>query len=312
MSSGGLPEPLLRLALVNFMIDRVSGEIAQLFEDAGIPCLLVKGPVIAEWLYPDATRAYGDSDFLVPRADWDRAVAILTERGFSDQMSLLGHPRMESFASTGFVRDHENVDLHCTLPGLDIAPEGVWAPMWEAHDLLEVGGRPIAVPGRPGVLMHLALHAAHHHDAAKPMEDLRRGLDIASVAEWQRAAELASRLDGLPAFSSGLRRLPQGDAVATALGLREVGSVRNDLRLSGIPLAEALHQLLGPGLTWRQRASQLLSELFPKPSFMRWSTPVARRGTAGLVASYPLRWAWLALHLPRGVQELARARRRRA
>lgn len=311
MPPGGLPEPVLRRAVLNLVIDAVSGEVAALFDGAGIRCMLVKGPVIAEWLYQDGTRTYGDSDFLVPRSDWDRAVALLTERGFQDEMSLMGHPRMESFASTGFARGRDNVDLHCTLPGLEIAPEGVWAPIWEGHEVMDVGGRPIAVPGCAAVLMHLALHAAHHHNAAKPMEDLRRGLDVAGVDEWRRAAELASRLDGLPAFSSGLRRLPEGEKMASTLGLQSVGSIRSDLRLSGVPLAEALHELLAPGVTWRQRGSQLLSECFPKASFMRWSTPLARRGTAGLVASYPLRWAWLARHLPRGAFEVARARSRR-
>jgi Uncharacterised nucleotidyltransferase len=298
------------VAVRNLLVDRVTSEVVGWFAEAGIDCMLVKGPVIAELLYAEP-RPYGDSDILVRRSDWHPAISILLSHGFHDALAPMAHPRMESFASTAFVRGSDNVDLHCTLAGLDATPEEVWEALSQSADRQEVGGRVVAVPGRPAVLMHLALHAVHHHANEKPLEDLRRGIADGGVADWRLAARLADRLGGASAFASGLRRLPEGETLAATLGVERFGSLHFELRTAGVPTAEGLHELFVPGLTLAQRVAMVLAELFPKPSFMRWWTPLARRGDRGLIASYPLRWAWLAINVPRGALELQRARRRR-
>lgn len=269
----------------------------------------MKGPVIAEWLYAGAARLYGDSDLLVAPGDWDRAVAALEAQGFRDALSPMAHPRMESIASTAFVRGNDTVDLHCTLAGLDGPPEEVWKGFSQDCRTQTVGGRTVRVPARPATLMHVALHASHHGDAEKVVEDLRRALRHGSREEWVQAADLARRLDGLPAFASGLRRLARGAALAHELGVYSESSVRLDLRAAGVPTAEGLHELFASGLSLRTRLSMVLRELFPTADFMRWHTPLARRGTPGLVASYPVRWWWLTTQVPRGLAALLAARR---
>src|ERR1700733_12035032 len=118
MPTDGLAPPIVELAVRNLLVDLVTAEVADLFDAAGIDCILLKGPVIADWLYPDAIRGYGDSDLLVAPLDWERAVALLTNHGFTDYLAPLAHPRMESLAGTAFVRGPDNVDLHCTIAGL--------------------------------------------------------------------------------------------------------------------------------------------------------------------------------------------------
>jgi putative nucleotidyltransferase-like protein len=307
----GLSGQSLNVAVRSLLVDRLTAEIATLFADAGIACMLVKGPVIGGWLYEDGLRSYNDSDLLVPWSRWDAASEVLTTHGFHDYLSAVAHPSIGSAASKGFVRGLDNLDLHCTLDGLDAPPQAVWDAFWSTARRQQVGGRSVAVPAKGAVLMHLALHAAHHHDEPKPVEDLRRGILHATTDEWREAAALAHRLEGLAAFATGLRRLPEGEQLASELGVGDAGSVHFDLRSSGVPTAEGLHELLEPGLTFGQRASRAASELFPKPSFMRWWTPLARRGALGLIASYPVRWGWLAMKLPAGFIELGRARRRR-
>ncbi len=301
----------METALRNLLVDQVSVEVCGLFAAAGIDCMLIKGPVIADWLYPDVVRRYGDSDLLVSPANWERAKAVLVANGFRDALGPMGHPRMESLAGTAFERIHETVDLHCTISGLEASPAEVWAALWAGAEQHEVARRSIAVPSRPATLMHLALHAAHHPGMAQPMEDLRRGLTSAEFEDWRQAAELAARLGGLPAFATGLRYLPAGQQLARVLELDGVGSVRFDLRAARVPIAEGLNDLLNPGLSWRQRLSMLSAELVPKPSFMRWWTPVASRGTPGLAVAYLQRWLWLAVKLPGGIAVLLRARRQR-
>jgi hypothetical protein len=301
----------VQLAVRNLLVDRLTAEVVGRFEADGIESILVKGPVIGDWLYDDAARSYGDTDLLVSPTDWHRAAGVLASQGFSDYLGPMAHPRMESFASTAFVRGSGNIDMHCTLSGLNAPPESVWEAFRTGSKRQLVGGRMVTVPAHRAVLMHIALHAAAHPENPKPQEDLRRALERADDAEWRQAAELAAELDGLAAFSTGLRTLEPGAELARRLGVADVSSIKLDLRAAQIPTTEALYELTRPGLTTSQRVQLVLSELFPRPSFMRWWTPVAKRGPIGLAASYPLRWGWLAVKVPRGVIELRRVLRNR-
>ena len=291
-------------------VDRVSAEITERLEAEDIEVLLVKGPVIGAWLYPGEVRPYGDSDLVVRQCDWARAVALLQSLGFRDFLGPLEHPRMESHAGTGFLRGGDNVDLHSTLPGLDADPERVWSALFDSSEGMDIGGRRIRVPARPAILLHVALHAVHHVDG-KPIADLHRALAIATDDEWRAAASLANGLNGLPAFASGLRLAPDGERLVTRLGLGHAGSVHFDLRTAQVPLAEGLDKLLAADVTLRERATIIARELVPNPEFMRWWSPLARRGRRGLVASYPWRWAWLLAKAPAAFTTRRRIRRAR-
>jgi hypothetical protein len=299
------------VAARNLLIDQSTADIGARLEEAGIDCILVKGPVIAEWLYRDDVRLYGDSDLIVRESDWRGAVAILTELGYREAPGTLEHPRMTDTAARSFVRGLAYVDLHRTIEGLDAPPGVVWEALRAGAESQEVGGREMVVPGRAARLMHLALHAAHHGGEAKSCEDLRRGVLAEDEEAWREAAALAARLGGSAAFGSGLRNVPESAALARRLGVADAGSVLFDLRAARVPTAEGLHELLSPGHTAAERLSIIRAELFPQPSFMRWWTPLARRGSAGLVASYPMRWGWLALRVPGGLVTLRRAQHRR-
>lgn len=298
----------LHQAMWCLAIDTVTAEVIGAFEALGIDVLLVKGPVIGSWLYVGEVRPYTDGDLLVAPANWDRAVALLEEMGFQDYLRPLEHPRMESQAGTGFLRGGHSVDLHSTLSGLRADPEQVWRTLWATSETQEVGGRTVHVPDRAAVLMHIALHVLHHVEG-KPLDDLARAIDIASDEDWRAAAGLAARLDGLDAFASGLRLLPQAAVVAARLDLAAAGSVEFDLRAAQVPLAEGLNHLVTAPLLAKPQI--LAREVFPNAAFMRWTMPIARRSRAGLIASYPLRWLWLVRRLPAAVVTLHRVHRRR-
>jgi Uncharacterised nucleotidyltransferase len=296
------------LAVRNVAIDRLAAEVAATFAAAGIESLVLKGPVLAAWLYPGEIRPYGDADLMVAPGDWQRAVALLGGLGFSDHLGPLAHPRMESFSSTAFLRGEDNLDLHCTLHGLDAAPDRIWREFRAGSEPEAIGGAELRVPGRPALALHVGLHAAHHVEG-KPIEDLRRALASADEGTWRGALELAERLDGLPTFASGLRLLPAGAELARRLGIPdEVRSTKHEIRFEGVPTAEGIDALLQPGLGARQRAAIVAGELFPRPEFMRWWSPLARRGRLGLLLSYPWRWLRLAVQAPRGFWSVRRAR----
>jgi Uncharacterised nucleotidyltransferase len=299
------------LAVRNVAIDRLAAEIAAAFAATGIESLVLKGPVLAAWLYRGEIRPYGDADLMVAPGDWERAVTLLDGLGFSDHLGPLAHPRMESFASTAFLRGEDNLDLHCTLHGLDADPARIWEEFRAGSERQEIGGAELRVPGRPALALHVGLHAAHHVEG-KPIEDLRRALATADDGTWRGALELAERLDGLPTFASGLRLLPAGAELARRLGIAdEVSSTKHEIRFAGVPTAEGIDALLQPGLGLRRRAGIVAGELFPRPGFMRWWSPLARRGRLGLLLSYPWRWLRLAVQAPRGFWSVRRARAKR-
>lgn len=292
-------------------IDRVSIELHDALAAAGIPSILLKGPAIATWLYADdELRAYGDSDFLVRYRDWDRAAEVLASLGFAPQWGPMAHPNLGYYDSFAFKRGPlDTVDLHATLSGLRADFDSVWRVLGAAPDTQRVLYADLPVLALPARTMHLALHAAQHYGhEGYPMLDLERGLRSLPTELWRQAMDVAASLDGLNAFGSGLRLLPAGRGMAQRIGVPVDISIQTRLREGSVPLAQGLYTVARtPGV--QAKLVLLRHELFPRPSFMRWWSPLARRGRRGLVASYAWRPVWLLARLPAAVRELMRARR---
>jgi hypothetical protein len=304
-------EARLWWALRGARIDRVTVEVHQALQARGVPAILLKGPSIAAWLYrADELRTYGDSDFLVPRHDWDAADATLRALGFEPQIAVDHHPRFGgSFGSYPYSRGDETVDLHATLRGLDAHFDDVWAALSSGTARQPVLSTELPVLAVPARALHLALHVAHHPGAESPRRDLERGLAQLPLQIWRDAAALAARLDGLAAFGAGLRALPEGQALAATIDLAVVHTVGSALRHADVPVAEGLYDLLATqGLA--ARARMLIRELVPSPGFMREWSWLARRGRRGLAAAYAWRVLWLLVRLPRAAITVERALRR--
>ncbi len=292
-------------------IDGVSVEVHHAFEASGIPSILLKGPSIATWLYArHELRAYSDSDFLVSYEDWDRAAAVLASLGFRPQWTMMAHPNLGAYSSFAFKRGpFDAVDMHATLSGLRADFETVWRVLAADPDTQRVLNADLPVLSLPARTMHLALHAAQHygHDGS-PKQDLVRGVESLPTELWRDAMAVAASLRGLEAFGSGLRMLPRGGEVADRIQLPAASSTETRLREGSVPLAQSLYVVAKtPGIG--PKVALLLAELCPRPSFMRWWSPLARRGRRGLVVAYAWRPMWLVARLPAAVRELIRARR---
>ena len=103
----------------------------------------------------------------------------------------------------------------------------------------------------------------------KSVEDLRRAIAQADERLWWQALELAREFDGVPAFASGLRLLPEGVELARRLGIDGVRSTRHELRRQGIQTAEGIDALLSSGLGARRQLVIVAREFFPPARFMR-------------------------------------------
>jgi hypothetical protein len=152
------------------------------------------------------------------------------------------------------------------------------------------------------------MHAAKHRVEPTPLRDLHLALEREPFERWREAAALAERLDGMPAFASGLRLTPVGADIARRLGVAQTSSLKTALRESDVPLAEALGDLArAPGVGAKLRLAA--RELVPTPAFMRWWSPLARRGRLGLALAYAVRPLALLVRLPRALWVIWRAHR---
>jgi hypothetical protein len=299
MSAQGLDPALRLMAARNLIVDQLTAEVSGAFVAERIESLVLKGPALAEWLYPGEVRPYADSDVLIKPGDWQRALGVLERLGFHKYRNPQAHAPVEPFAATEFLRGDDNLDLHCTLPGLEGRPDLIAASLLAGADRQVIGGAELRIPGRAVLLLGVGLHAAQHTKGG-PIEDLRRAIVHADEQLWRQALERAQQFDGVPAFASGLRLLPEGVELARRLGIEDVRSPRHELRRHEVQTAEAIDTLLSPGLGTRQRLAIVVREFFPTREFMHGWTPLARRGHLGLTAAYVWRAIWLILHAPRG------------
>lgn len=92
--------------------------IATVFNSAGLPFMLLKGPYLAARFYGDLQhREFVDLDLLVRHADRRRAFRILEEAGYARRSRVLGSEVLTAFFVNGFdfVADGVNLDLHWSL-----------------------------------------------------------------------------------------------------------------------------------------------------------------------------------------------------
>jgi Uncharacterised nucleotidyltransferase len=296
----------------NFAIDALTAEVASAFTREGIDTVVLKGPVLAKWLYPGEVRPYVDSDLMVAPEHRARAVGLLKRLGFAEHCPWMPSPACVDPGGTPFSRrDGGIVDLHCQLQGLDGDPDAIWDSLAAGAERQVIGGVELRVPDRDDVLLHVVLHAAQHAYLVdgKPLEDLRRALARAEESQWSSALGLARAYQGVPAFAAGLRLLPEGGDLARRLDLGEVRSLRRELRREDNVIAEELYALLSAEAGIMRKLAIAARDVFPRPDYMRWWSPLARRGRLGLACAYVWRTIWLIGEAPSAIQTLWRVRR---
>lgn len=303
------PSWAVLVAMWTLHVDHVVGEVVRALRTAGIDPILLKGASTARWLYADGTpRTYGDVDLLIQACEWQRAVGVLEGLGFHDRQGDMQHPGMASPASWAWTREEgADVDLHSTLEDVGVPAEALWRELSRDAVTMDVGGEDVRILSEPARALHIALHALHHGvQADRTLEDLRRAIATVPEATWHRAAELAQRLDAAAGLASGLRLLPEGEDLAGRIGVGSARSVRTSLKSIDVPLAQGFGELAAaPGA--RAKLEFIGRELVPTAEFMRWWSPLARRGRPGLVLAYPWRLLYLAARAPAGLRAWRRA-----
>jgi Uncharacterised nucleotidyltransferase len=167
---------------------------------AGIDVIVLKGPALAEHVYPEPTlRPFSDLDLLVHPADRFRMDGVL--RG-------LGHRRLADEHSWDFDVAYDGATVYETPAGVRIdlhwslltEPRFAWrgdeTEVWARAEPIVVAGEPALGLGREDLVLYLAAHLAVHHT----LTGLLRYWDVALVLErW--GAEL-----DWPALVAGAER----------------------------------------------------------------------------------------------------------
>jgi hypothetical protein len=295
-----IPSALAR-ASRTLALDLATGEVVRAFDAAGIPCMVLKGPTMAQRLYDDAPgrRNYGDIDLLVSPARFEAAGRVLGALGFQDSRPGIRASEAAAMQERSWKRDgdaHVVVDLH---RGFHNVTE--WDTWWEAmaahRDVLVVEGQAVVVPDVVGCALIAALHASKASGIAKPVEDLRRAIQHFDDETWRQAAELADSLGARGAFVAALLRLPAGGELVDRLGLALADPIALFQATSPARGVNDLARVLASG-SWRARARHVGNVVWPSPVILRESRPNAPAGGVGLLVVYFGRLGRMATRLP--------------
>jgi hypothetical protein len=290
-------------------------EVGYLLGQAGIPCLHIKGPTVALWLYEEGEREWGDVDIVVPPSRMDDTLAVLRGADMLDKhpgvswVTSGDHAITLVLAAAGLPAGAE-VDVHHRFPGIALEPERAFEELWRRREPGVLAHVELWFPDLATRALLIALNAGRGA-TPKAREDLRRLIAGASDDDWSSLIWLARRIDALPALRAGLDLLPEGREVVAGTALSEVEvSMEWRLRVDGAPrTALRLDELTH--LPWRKRVSAFARWTVPPPAIIRMRDPRARGNAVHLVGGYLRRWRDGAAALGPSLAAVRRARRER-
>ena len=305
--------PAALAAGLNLANDAVTADLAARLRKAGVRGIVLKGPSLRRWLYDDEPERWSvDVDLLVDPGTFDAIDPVMHDAGWTYLgVNAIGGDRPHN-RTWQHGREGPMLELHRSIAGMGAPAEEVWRVLSARTEAMPLAGGEVEVLDVPARALHVALHAAQHGAAhERTGEDLRRTLGRVPADAWVQAAELAHRLEATAAFAAGLRRDPDGRALAQRLELPDEMPDDVAWRMASAPAGtDGLGVLTeAPGVRGKLRF--VARHLAPPPGYMRVWLPMARRSRVGLALAYLYRPFWLVARLPGAILARRRARSRR-
>jgi hypothetical protein len=303
---------VLTSAALGLRVDSWTAEIFAALRERKIEPILLKGPAIARWLYPESprSRSYVDVDLLVDPARLHDTHETLFGLGFKAQPTELPHgdePHARPFERPA---DSAAVDLHRVLHGMEhISPAQVWRVVSRDAVTITVANTPVSIPSEAVRTLHLVLHLSPRDGpGSKAWADLGRGLEIVPLDAWHHAACLARELGIAGEMGHRLSRMPDASSLLVALSLptRETrlhAATRIAQRGERVPGLVSLLKLAGRTGA-QSRLAYLRSKLFPPRAVLHVIYPNAGSGHAALALMRSRRIASCVVGLPRALYGL--------
>jgi hypothetical protein len=182
--------------------------LLRLFDEAGIPAVAYKGPVLAQDVYGSvALRDMQDLDILVRKDDALRARQLLVDRGYrcSDPAGRCWDAYVLR-SGCNFPMVHEDagfvVELHWT-PEVCLSERQLQA-LWQRREHVSLAGTQVPTFAREDLLLLLCLHGCRH--MWERLEWLTAVAELLRVADvpWDEVLGLASAMGGRRALLLGL------------------------------------------------------------------------------------------------------------
>jgi hypothetical protein len=182
--------------------------LLRLFDEAGIPAIAYKGPVLAQAVYGSvALRDMLDLDILVRKGDALRARQLLMDRGYrssgpTDQ--CWDAYLLRSGCNFRLVHEPDGflVELHWT-PEVCISERQLEA-LWQRLEHVSLAGMQVPTFARQDLLLLLCLHGCRHMwerlEWLTAVAELLRGVDVA----WDDVLRLASSFGARRALMLGV------------------------------------------------------------------------------------------------------------
>ena len=292
-------------------IELLHAEVGARLGAAGVPCLHIKGPTVATWLYQPDERAWGDVDILVPPHRMDDTLEVLLASGFTHRDPGMRWRTSEDHALTlwhdprGDARHKQTaeVDVHHRFIGIDADPERAFAELWRRREPARLAELDVWFPDLTTRSLIGALNAARD-PAGKAPNDLRRLLAATPDDEWRRIIALARRLDALQSLRAGLEVVDAGRdlvartslvdvTVSDAVRLRAAGSSRTAVRLEELRTFGTMKKI-----------RMVAGWVVPSPAVIRMRDPAAAGSAWRMARAYADRYR-------QGARELAQAVRQK-
>jgi Uncharacterised nucleotidyltransferase len=253
---------------------KVIGELTTMsaaLDAAQIPFMVVKGPVLAEVVYPrNDLRAYGDLDLVIPRRAFGNAITALLESGCDMvdrnwrviRREMRGQLHMTARFGTSLDVHWHLLNRSSVRRSFDIDMDALFSRGRTAS----LDGPTVLTLDPPDTLLQLALHAA-----------LAGGAKLAWLKDIDRAAA-----DPVLDWDEVVRR-----AETWRVGETAAVSLRRSAQLIGAPVpAEVIDRLSGSRV-WQRiiRGSERLSPPWRPPNQPSLARSVTRATRSGLAPS---------------------------
>ncbi|RMF03779.1 MAG: hypothetical protein D6768_05050, partial [Chloroflexi bacterium] len=158
-------QSVIRMAL---MQRRVTAALADL-QESGLDFLVIKGPVLAQQVYPDSNlRPFGDLDIVVRERDWPAVHRHLLARGFVPEAEWPEpppklHPKLVLYELKYW---HPGTELLVEVHYDDLLNAGLasrdGAGFWQRAGWVEIEGVRVKALSAADQLLHLCMHAHYH------------------------------------------------------------------------------------------------------------------------------------------------------
>ncbi len=280
------PSAQVGLLAQTLCLQLATGQAWSHLAEAGIECIVLKGPAIATWLYDKIEiRPSRDIDLLVSPTDVERAKHVLAELGYFTWLAGVAPCETGPNEEALFGPNRVMIDLHHSLIGVTGPRDHCWKVLSQRTTTLELAtGTVVHVLDVPARTMHLALHVAQGGPAdVKALSDLERGLTRVPFEEWRTAAKIAEQLNAVAPFAAGMRLSPLGEALAKRLQLPERANVELALRIAGAPQEAIFLERVANTPGTRRKLAIMARKEWPTAAYLQATSSLARRGPFGLL-----------------------------